>query len=148
MIIKNIKPFDGIHCETTATGTLLRQLGLELSEPMMFGLGFLAAAFPIEHYGFWAMFAIGIAGRLASPWISIVVNKHLESQYRATSLSAIALVTRIPYAVIAITAGQLVEQGQLPTFNFTVAGIVFTVSGISLAYVIFYQHQVKREIVN
>jgi hypothetical protein len=39
MKIENIKPFDGQHCETTATGTLLRQLDIELSEPMLFGLG-------------------------------------------------------------------------------------------------------------
>ena len=30
--------FVGKHCETTATGTLLRQLGIEFSEPMLFGL--------------------------------------------------------------------------------------------------------------
>lgn len=34
-----IIPFDGQHCETTATGTLLQQLNIELSEPMLFGLG-------------------------------------------------------------------------------------------------------------
>jgi len=39
MKIEHLKPFDGQHCETTATGTLLRQLGIELSEPMLFGLG-------------------------------------------------------------------------------------------------------------
>jgi hypothetical protein len=39
MKIDIIKPFDGQHCETTATGTLLRQIGIELSEPMLFGLG-------------------------------------------------------------------------------------------------------------
>ncbi|ETZ22311.1 BtrH N-terminal domain-containing protein [Pedobacter sp. V48] len=39
MEIENLKPFDGQHCETTATGTLLRQLDIELSEPMLFGLG-------------------------------------------------------------------------------------------------------------
>jgi hypothetical protein len=39
MIIENIKPFEGQHCETTTTGTLLLQLGIELSEPMLFGLG-------------------------------------------------------------------------------------------------------------
>lgn len=39
MKIANIKPFSGQHCETTATGTLLRQLDIELSEPMLFGLG-------------------------------------------------------------------------------------------------------------
>lgn len=39
MIIPNIKPFNGQHCESTATGTLLNQLGINLSEPMLFGLG-------------------------------------------------------------------------------------------------------------
>ncbi|MCP5075387.1 MAG: BtrH N-terminal domain-containing protein [Rhodobacteraceae bacterium] len=39
MSVNEIDPFVGVHCETTATGTLLRQLGYELSEPMMFGLG-------------------------------------------------------------------------------------------------------------
>lgn len=39
MNVGNLKPFEGQHCETTATGTLLRQLGIELSEPLLFGLG-------------------------------------------------------------------------------------------------------------
>lgn len=39
MIINDIKPFNGNHCETTATGTLLRHIGIVLSEPMLFGLG-------------------------------------------------------------------------------------------------------------
>ena len=37
--IQNFEPFVGAHCETTASGTLLRQLDIELSEAMMFGLG-------------------------------------------------------------------------------------------------------------
>ncbi|MFN8671072.1 MAG: BtrH N-terminal domain-containing protein [Candidatus Sericytochromatia bacterium] len=39
MIIKNFEPFCGKHCETTATGTLLKQLDINLSEPLLFGLG-------------------------------------------------------------------------------------------------------------
>ena len=39
MKIENLKPFNGEHCETTTTGTLLRQLDIDLSEPMLFGLG-------------------------------------------------------------------------------------------------------------
>ena len=35
----NAKPFIGQHCEITATGTLLKQIGIDLSEPMLFGLG-------------------------------------------------------------------------------------------------------------
>ena len=39
MIINNFQTFSGEHCETTATGTLLANLGIELSEPMLFGIG-------------------------------------------------------------------------------------------------------------
>ncbi len=39
MKIENFSPFVGQHCETTATGSLLKQIGIELSEPMLFGLG-------------------------------------------------------------------------------------------------------------
>lgn len=39
MIIENLPPFNGQHCETTTTGTLLSQLDIHLSEPMLFGLG-------------------------------------------------------------------------------------------------------------
>ena len=39
MIIEDFNHFRGQHCETTATGSLLKQIGVELSEPMLFGLG-------------------------------------------------------------------------------------------------------------
>lgn len=35
-MINTIEVFDGQHCETTATGTLLKHLGITLSEPMFF----------------------------------------------------------------------------------------------------------------
>lgn len=39
MIIDDVSFPDGQHCETTTIGALLRHAGLELSEPMLFGLG-------------------------------------------------------------------------------------------------------------
>ena len=39
MIIPDFNPFVGEHCETTALGNLLKHDGLELTEPMLFGLG-------------------------------------------------------------------------------------------------------------
>ncbi|MGJ7913101.1 BtrH N-terminal domain-containing protein [Neobacillus sp. LXY-1] len=39
MLIKNFSPFSGQHCETTATGSLLKSLGIEISEAMLFGIG-------------------------------------------------------------------------------------------------------------
>ncbi|MFI6784513.1 BtrH N-terminal domain-containing protein [Micromonospora sp. NPDC050276] len=39
MIIENVAYPAGQHCETTTLGALLRHEGLDLSEPMLFGLG-------------------------------------------------------------------------------------------------------------
>jgi hypothetical protein len=37
--IRNFAPYVGQHCETTASGSLLKHQGVDLSEPMLFGLG-------------------------------------------------------------------------------------------------------------
>ena len=38
MIIKDFNTFNGQYCEKTTTGSLLYQLGIELSEQMLFGI--------------------------------------------------------------------------------------------------------------
>jgi MFS family permease len=99
---------------------------------MMIGAGFLASAFPIGHYGFFALLIIGVAGRLTQPWVSVVVNQYLESEYRATALSVVTITTQIPYTIVAIAAGQIVEQGHLADFNLGIAVVIFSVTGLSV----------------
>jgi hypothetical protein len=75
MNFENIKPFEGQHCETTATGTLLRQLDIELSEPMLFGLG--------EGLGFvfWNMKTMDfpfIGGRIKTDLLTHNIAKNLN----------------------------------------------------------------------
>ena len=75
MKIDNFKPFDGQHCETTATGTLLHQIGIELSEPMLFGLG--------EGLGFiyWNMKTMDfpfIGGRIKPDLLTKNITKNLN----------------------------------------------------------------------
>ena len=84
MKIEELIPFEGQHCETTATGTLLKQLGIELSEPMLFGLG--------EGLGFifWNMKSMSfpfIGGRVKPDVLTenIAKNLHLELTVKETS---------------------------------------------------------------
>jgi len=74
MIIKNFKPFEGQHCETTATGSLLLHLGINLSEPMLFGLG--------EGLNFiiWNMKTMNfpfIGGRIRTDLLTQNITRHL-----------------------------------------------------------------------
>lgn len=84
MKIENLKPFEGQHCETTATGTLLQQIGINLSEPMLFGLG--------EGLGFiyWNMKTMDspfIGGRIKPDLLTrnIARNLNLELTVKETS---------------------------------------------------------------
>ncbi|TGM46963.1 DUF4872 domain-containing protein [Leptospira biflexa] len=84
MKIENFRPFDGQHCETTTTGTLLRQLNIDLSEPMLFGLG--------EGLGFifWNMKTMNfpfIGGRIKPDLLTqnIIKNLNLELISNETS---------------------------------------------------------------
>ncbi len=84
MKVKNFTPFVGQHCETTATGSLLSQLDIQLSEPMLFGLG--------EGLGFiyWNMKFMDfpfIGGRVKplSLTKSLAKNLHLDLKIKQTT---------------------------------------------------------------
>lgn len=84
MILKNYKPFKGVHCETTATGSLLKQLDIHLSEPMLFGLG------EGLSYIFWNMKSMDfpfIGGRVKPDVLTenICKNLHLELEIQETN---------------------------------------------------------------
>lgn len=86
MKIEKIKPFDGQHCETTATGTLLRQLDIQLSEPMLFGIG--------EGLGFifWNMKTMDfpfIGGRVKTDLLTQNIAKNLNLKLTVKETSSV-----------------------------------------------------------
>lgn len=96
-------------------------------------LGFFLAFFPLGYWGIIPLFLIGVAGSLAYPWVSIVVNKEISSKYRATTLSTVALFTKLPYVLVAIIAGRMVENGTLNRFSLAIAAVcafAIVVSGL------------------
>lgn len=85
MKVENLKPFVGQHCETTATGTLLRQIGIELSEPMLFGLG--------EGLGFiyWNMKTMDfpfIGGRIKTDLLTQNISRNLSLELTVKETSS------------------------------------------------------------
>lgn len=86
MIIKNFKPFEGQHCETTATGSLLLHQGINLSEPMLLelgeGLNFIIWNMKTMEFPF-------IGGRIKTDLLTKNINRHLylKLNVRETSSS-------------------------------------------------------------
>jgi hypothetical protein len=85
MIIEDFKHFKGQHCETTATGSLLNQIGIEFSEPMLFGLG--------EGLGFifWNMKTMDfpfIGGRVKTDLLTENICRNLNLKLEVTETSS------------------------------------------------------------
>lgn len=75
MIIPKLTPFVGVHCETTTTGTLLKHIGMDLSEPMLFGLG------EGLSFIFWNMKSMDfpfIGGRIKPDQLTVNITKNLN----------------------------------------------------------------------
>lgn len=86
MIIDQFDAFVGQHCETTATGSLLKRLGIELSEPMLFGVG--------EGLGFifWNMKIMDfpfIGGRIKPDMLTHNITKNLNLQLEEKETSSV-----------------------------------------------------------
>lgn len=81
----NAKPFIGQHCESTATGTLLKQIGIDLSEPMLFGLGeglsFIIWNMKIMDFPF-------IGGRVKTDKLTENITKNLGLKLEVTETSS------------------------------------------------------------
>lgn len=75
MILTKLSPFFGVHCETTATGTLLKHIGMDFSEPMLFGLG------EALSFIFWNMKTMDfpfIGGRIKPDQLTVNIAKNLN----------------------------------------------------------------------
>jgi MFS family permease len=101
---------------------------------IMMSVGFLGAALPLGTWGFFALLFIRMSGGIAQPWVSIIVNHKIPSEDRATTLSTVALLTKIPYVVTAIIAGQMVQDGTLWFFNAVIAILLLITVIISLIF--------------
>lgn len=87
-------------------------------------LGYILSIFKLGLIGIVILLMIEASGNLATPWISILVNKYIDSEYRATTLSTLQFFTRGPFLIINLIAGKLLDLKLINYFNLTI-GLIF-----------------------
>lgn len=129
----------------TAAGTVLlvpimrRHLsdmrGLVLLAMLLAGGYLMASLNPPMILGGIILIGIRSVGGISSSWASIVVNREIPSEYRSTTLSTVALISKIPYIITAMIAGGLAERGQFNLFYMGVIGFLLVmVVSVTMAY--------------
>jgi hypothetical protein len=110
---------------------LRRRLGDGLGMAIMalvLALGFLIAATGAGVDRTWwlwwggaGILLIRLFGGMARIWFAAIANRNIPSEYRATALSAVALLAKLPYVLLAVLAGIAQEQGMMGAFCAAIA---------------------------
>jgi MFS family permease len=94
---------------------------------LLMAAAFALAALPLGYGGFGVLLILRALGGLAMPWMSVIVNQAIDSEARATTLSTLALLGKLPYVIAATLAGVLIERGHLDWFVLGTALVVLAI---------------------
>lgn len=88
-----------------------------------------------NNIGIWGalpIIVIAVVGNFAYAWISIIINREVDSSKRATALSTVATILKVPYVITAYISGQIIEAGFLSQFLLATALVIGIISFINL----------------
>jgi MFS family permease len=112
---------------------------------LIMGIGFLITSLPIGHLGLLAFLAIFVVNSLVEPWLNDIVQHEAPSSHRATTLSALALLQKLPYVVLGPIAGALSTDGDFSLFLVGVSVCIFLAIGVLLAFGILNKRYARRK---
>lgn len=82
-------------------------------------------ALPLGSAGVVVMFMMHLGGAISRAWMSVVINERTPSEIRATTISTMALIYKIPYVLVAALVGVMIENGQVGVFTAITGGVAF-----------------------
>lgn len=88
-----------------------------ISLGIILGIAFVLASLNLGLWGILIILLIDLAGNLAYPWISIIVNKNTPSEKRATTLSTVAFISKLPHVLLVLIVGKVAQENILDKFN-------------------------------
>jgi MFS family permease len=100
---------------------------------VLMAAGFFVSSYPIAGFGLLTFLVIFIANSLAEPWFNDVVQHEVPSSHRATALSTLALIQKLPYVALSPIAGAAAFGGSLSAFFLGLSICILLAVGILLA---------------
>ena len=101
---------------------------------LLAGIAFIASTMIFGVWGLLTMVVIETVGNMGDPWTSSIVNEHVGSRYRATTLSTLALLTRIPHFFVNILAGSAIDGSGINSFHLGLGLVVLILTILSTNY--------------
>ena len=103
-------------------------------------LGFILSIFKFGYFGILILLLIEGASNLAEPWISTIVNKNIDSEFRATTLSTMHFISKTPFLILNIIAGRFLDLGYINYFHL-IMGLTFLIASQFISHI--YKKNIK-----
>lgn len=95
---------------------------------ILLGTGFILSILPFGFYGVIVLFLIESVGAMSTPWISVIINKEINSQDRATTLSSLEFVSKLPFIFLVFISGPQIENHTISNIHLSVGVFLITLS--------------------
>jgi MFS family permease len=106
----------------------------------LMGLGFMLSVLPWGYFGVVILFLIESVGALSDPWISVIVNRETNSQDRATTLSSLQFLSKLPFIFLILIAGNQIQNKSISNFHLII-GVVL----VAIASLYFFINRTKSQ---
>lgn len=91
---------------------------------LLYVVAFLIALLANIYAGMATFLLIYVAQEIANPFVLGLINKHIDSKHRSTAISTVSLFSQIPYILIVIGFGQLLDPTRLPLMYVVFIGLL------------------------
>lgn len=96
------------------------------------GIAFIVSTYSIGFLGIGVLWILESAGNLGDPWTSSVINEHTTASYRATTLSTLAFMTRVPHLFVNILAGTALDGAGITGFHWWLGIVIISTVFLTL----------------
>jgi cyanate permease len=91
---------------------------------LFLSLIYFSFSFPLGGWVAIPMILISVIGALSFSWMIVIINEHVDTAHRATAVSSMYMLLKIPYILLAIVGGSIIEGGNIKLLNFGIAFVV------------------------
>lgn len=108
---------------------------------LLMGGGFLLTSLPVGKVGLAAFLLIFIVNSLVEPWLNDVVQREVPASHRATALSTLSLLQKLPYVALAPLAGAFSTSRELSKYFLGIALCIFAAVAVLLLFGILSKYR-------
>jgi MFS family permease len=86
---------------------------------------YLTFAFPLGNFAAIPMILISTISALSFSWMIVIINEHVDTAHRATAVSSMYMLLKVPYVLLVILGGEIIQSGNIKWLNLAIAVVIF-----------------------